>query len=114
MIDYGGRIQTVGGQILISEAAQQELGKLLYVSQRFKVEAKGVGRPLVLYDARGIGGNFNLFLRERDDEPTGSGKLQCGIALLKASIWGKWNLLAALTSCRAEWASFCQTVQFRL
>jgi adenylate cyclase len=60
---------TVGGQILISEATWQEVGPILQVAKRFEVEAKGIERRLVVYDIRGIAGDFNLFLSEQEDEP---------------------------------------------
>jgi adenylate cyclase len=60
---------TVGGQILISETTRQEVGPILDIAQDFKIEAKGIERPLVLYDVRGIGGDYNLFLPDREEEP---------------------------------------------
>lgn len=59
---------TVGGQILISEATWAEGSALLHVARRFQVEAKGIERPLVLYDVRGIAGEYNLFLSEHREE----------------------------------------------
>jgi adenylate cyclase len=59
---------TVGGQILISEATWQEVGPILEVVKRFEVEAKGIGRPLVLYDVHGIRGDYGLFLPVGEDE----------------------------------------------
>jgi adenylate cyclase len=59
---------TVGGQILISEATRQEVGPILEVVKRFEVEAKGIGRPLVLYDVHGIRGDYDLFLPDGEDE----------------------------------------------
>jgi adenylate cyclase len=55
---------TVGGQILVSEATQSEVASLLHIAARLEVETKGVDEPLVLYDVRGIGGDYNLFLPE--------------------------------------------------
>jgi len=59
---------TVGGQILISEATRQEIGPLLRIAQQMEVEVKGVGKPIMLYDVRGIGGEYQLFLPEREEE----------------------------------------------
>lgn len=58
---------TVGGQILISEATWTEAAEVVHVARRFQVEAKGLERPLVLFDVRGVGGEHNLFLPERSD-----------------------------------------------
>jgi class 3 adenylate cyclase len=58
---------TVGGQILISAATQCELGPLLRVAARIEVNTKGVDEPLVLYDVRGIGGDYHLMLPENDE-----------------------------------------------
>jgi adenylate cyclase len=57
---------TVGGQILISEAMRREAGPDLKVDDQIKVEAKGIEQPIMLYDMRGIGGGYNLFLPERE------------------------------------------------
>jgi adenylate cyclase len=58
---------TIGGQILISEATLQEAGPIVGVKAQMQVEAKGIAKPLTLYEVRGIGGEFNLFLPERED-----------------------------------------------
>jgi class 3 adenylate cyclase len=59
---------TVGGQILISQTTRQEVGSILTIAQQMEVEAKGIGKPLVLYDVRGIAGGYNLFRPEREEE----------------------------------------------
>jgi len=58
---------TVGGQILISETALQEIGSILRIAQQMKIEAKGIDQPITLYDVRGIGGAHDLFLPEGQD-----------------------------------------------
>jgi len=55
---------TVGGQVLISETTRQEVGPLVQVGERFEVEAKGIDRPITIYDVRRIDGAFNLGLPE--------------------------------------------------
>jgi adenylate cyclase len=58
---------TVGGQILISEATLQEAGPIVGVKAQMQVEAKGIAKPLTLYEVQGIGGGYNLLLSERED-----------------------------------------------
>jgi adenylate cyclase len=55
---------TVGGQVLISEDTRQEIGPSLQVAEKLEVVAKGVDKPITIYNARGIGGKYNLFLPE--------------------------------------------------
>ncbi|MBI3328459.1 MAG: adenylate/guanylate cyclase domain-containing protein, partial [Nitrospinae bacterium] len=52
-------------QILISEATLQEAGPIVHVNAPLQVEAKGIEKPLTLYEVRGIGGEYNLLLPER-------------------------------------------------
>jgi adenylate cyclase len=63
------RIQsyTIGGQILISEATRQEVEPLVKISRQMEVEAKGIAEPIALYELRGIGGAYDLFLPEREE-----------------------------------------------
>jgi adenylate cyclase len=58
---------TVGGQILISETTRQAVGPAVTVEAQIAVEAKGIEQPVTLYDVRGIGGAYNLFLPERTE-----------------------------------------------
>src|SRR5262245_13654526 len=58
---------TIGGQILISESTLQAVGPILRIAQQMEIEAKGIDRPITLYDVRGIGGEHNLFLPEGED-----------------------------------------------
>ena len=58
---------TIGGQILISEATRQALGPLLTITAPLEVDAKGLDHPVSVYDVRGIGGIYNLFLPERTE-----------------------------------------------
>jgi class 3 adenylate cyclase len=57
---------TIGGQVLISETTRQSVGPILRIAQHIEVEAKGLDRPITLYDVRGLGGIYDLFLQ--DDE----------------------------------------------
>ena len=58
---------TVGGQVLISEATRQEIGPHVKVAEKIEVAAKGVDKPIAIYNARGIGGKYNLYLPESTD-----------------------------------------------
>jgi adenylate cyclase len=58
---------TVGGQVLISETTRQEIGPLVKVAEQIEVAAKGIDKPIIIYNAQGIGGKYNLFLPERAD-----------------------------------------------
>ena len=65
-VNLTSRIQsyTIGGQILISEATRQEVESLVTISRHMEVDAKGIIEPITLYELRGIGGAYNLFLPE--------------------------------------------------
>jgi adenylate cyclase len=58
---------TIGGQVLISEATRQAVGPLVRSVGPLQFEAKGVERPITLYDVRGIDGPYNLVLPARED-----------------------------------------------
>jgi adenylate cyclase len=70
-VNQTGRIEscTVGGQVLISAATLEEAGSIVAVGEKLTIEAKGSAEPIALYDLRGIGGDYGLFLPERDDPP---------------------------------------------
>jgi adenylate cyclase len=78
---------TIGGQILISESTLQDVGSILRIAQQMEMEAKGIDRPITLYDVRGIGGAHDLFLPERED-PFFS--LHEGISLRYTVLEGKY------------------------
>src|SRR4029453_5782694 len=68
-VNLTSRIQsyTIGGQILVSAVTQQEIGPLGRLSKQMEVEAKGIAEPITLYELRGIGGAYSLFLPEREE-----------------------------------------------
>ena len=68
-VNLTSRIQsyTIGGQILVSGATRQEVEPLVRISKQMEVEAKGIAEPITLYELRGIGGTYNLFLPEREE-----------------------------------------------
>jgi adenylate cyclase len=67
-VNQTGRIEsfTVGGQILISAATLEEAGPNVAVGERLTLEAKGAAESISLYDLRGIGGEYGLFLPESE------------------------------------------------
>jgi adenylate cyclase len=66
-VNHIGRIEsfTVGSQILVSEATLKEAGDIVEVGDRITVDAKGARGPLAVYDLRGLGGEYRLFLSQR-------------------------------------------------
>jgi adenylate cyclase len=69
-VNLTSRVQsyTIGGQILVSEVTQQEIGPLGRLRKQMEVEAKGIAEPITLYELHGIGGAYSLFLPEREEE----------------------------------------------
>jgi class 3 adenylate cyclase len=59
---------TVGGQILTSETTFREIGSILTVGNQLEITAKGIEKPLTLYDVRGIGGEHALFLPDLEEQ----------------------------------------------
>ena len=64
-VNLASRIEsyTVGGQVLISDATRLEVSDSLQVGERREIAAKGI-EPTTIYDLRGIGAPYNLFLPE--------------------------------------------------
>ena len=62
---------TLGGQILISKSTFAVCGPILYVVDQQEVRPKGVEKPVTLYEVRGIGGDFNLYLKAQQPEEMG-------------------------------------------
>jgi adenylate cyclase len=63
-VNLAARIQsfTIAGQVLISEATREEAEGLLSLGRRLEFKAKGVERPVAVYEVLGIGEPYNLFL----------------------------------------------------
>jgi adenylate cyclase len=59
---------TVGGQILISELTLQEAGSIVQVEGQREVYTKGVKKPITIYEVGGIGGEYNLFLKPKEEQ----------------------------------------------
>jgi adenylate cyclase len=56
---------TVGGQIFISESTLEACGPILRIDDQMKVMPKGVKEPITIYEVGGSGGDFNIFLPEK-------------------------------------------------
>jgi class 3 adenylate cyclase/CHASE3 domain sensor protein len=67
-VNMASRIEsyTVGGQVLISESVRQEADEVLRVDDKKEVMPKGAEVPLIIYEAGGIAGQYNLAL-EREE-----------------------------------------------
>ena len=57
---------TVGGQIFVSENTVDSCGSILRIEDSIEVVPKGVKAPITVFDVRGIGGDFNIFLPEKE------------------------------------------------
>jgi adenylate cyclase len=90
---------TIGGQILISEATRQEVGPELRSAGPLYVEAKGVERPLTLYEVQAIGGAYDLMLPARKDVPEALVRLQEEIPLRYTALVGKQASGPVFTGC---------------
>ncbi|WP_414551734.1 CHASE2 domain-containing protein [Anabaena sp. CCY 0017] len=68
-VNLAARIETytVGGQILISENTCKDADIDLEIVGELQIEPKGIKDPVTIYDIRGIGGKYNLFL-PKDNE----------------------------------------------
>jgi adenylate cyclase len=56
-VNHAGRIEsfTVGGQVLISDAALRAAGGGVRVGERLAIDAKGTREPIIVHDLRGVG-----------------------------------------------------------
>ncbi|NEP13851.1 MAG: adenylate/guanylate cyclase domain-containing protein [Symploca sp. SIO2C1] len=59
---------TLGGQIMISESTLKEAGSIVKISGHKEVKPKGVKQPITIYEVGGVSGEYNLFLRQREED----------------------------------------------
>ncbi len=59
---------TIGGQIFISESTLKEAGEIVKIKGQKQVQPKGVKEPITIYEVGGIGGEYNLFLPQEEEE----------------------------------------------
>ena len=106
-VNLTSRIQscTIGGQILISEATRQEVGRSLKVGQQIEVKAKGVEHPVTLSEVLGIGGKYKLLLTETS-EPlvTLTEEIPLRYEIVESSQMGGERHSGALTKLARKWA----------
>lgn len=71
-VNLTGRVEsyTTGSQILISPSTYAATAELLTIRQELTVEPKGMPEPITIYDIGGIGGTYDLFLPEQEEELT--------------------------------------------
>ncbi len=58
---------TVGGQILISESTLKQVKQPLRIEGHKQVKPKGIKQALTIYEVKGIGGEYNLFLPQEEE-----------------------------------------------
>jgi adenylate cyclase len=68
-VNVASRIEqcTVGSQILISESTRERCGDLLRIDGKMELRAKGVEKPMYIYEVGGIGGEYGLALPEKSE-----------------------------------------------
>ncbi len=68
-VNFTGRVEsfTVGGQVLISRATYESISQKVNIRDAVDVEMKGVPGTVRLYDVRGISGDFEAKLPDRDE-----------------------------------------------
>ncbi len=65
-VNLASRIEsyTIGGQVFISEKTMEDIGDILKIGGKMEVLPKGIRKPITIYEVRGIGGEFNIYLPE--------------------------------------------------
>ena len=68
-VNLAARIEsfTVGGQVLVSEHTLLAAGPAVHVGRQMAIQAKGFKEAVTLYELKGIGAEYRLFLPERHD-----------------------------------------------
>jgi len=68
-VNFTGRMEsfTVGGQVLISTSTYERLSRILEIRNVLNVEMKGIAGTVALYDISGIGGSYDVRLKDHDD-----------------------------------------------
>jgi len=69
-VNLAARVETytVGGQVLISENTRQDADIELQIGGQMQIEPKGIKEPITIYEVRGVGGQYNLFLPNEDED----------------------------------------------
>jgi class 3 adenylate cyclase/CHASE3 domain sensor protein len=97
-VNLTGRLEsyTTGSQILISPSTYAATAQLLMIRQELTVEPKGVAEPITIYDVGGIGGAYDLFLTEQEENLT---PLAREITVSYSVLEGKFAGGEMLTGC---------------
>jgi class 3 adenylate cyclase len=70
-VNFTGRVESysVGGQVLISQATYDKVRDIVEVRDVLRVQMKGVAGDVALYDIKGIRGDYNVELPDREKPP---------------------------------------------
>ncbi|MEW6137136.1 MAG: adenylate/guanylate cyclase domain-containing protein [Thermodesulfobacteriota bacterium] len=68
-VNFTGRMESysTGGQVLISQAAYDHVADIVTVNKAIGIQMKGVPGTVTLYDVKGIGGPYNVYLSQVDE-----------------------------------------------
>ena len=79
-VNFTGRVEgfTVGGQVLVSNGAYEKLADQLEVGNVLTVEMKGVPGKVRLYDVKGIRGQYETRIEDREEALT---RLETGLSV---------------------------------
>lgn len=91
-VNLVGRIEsnTVGGQILLSDWAYQEISDIARTSGSFRVRVKGFADPILVHDIKGLGGRYNLQLPNANRDLTRlSTPMPISLAVIKDKVVGE-------------------------
>jgi adenylate cyclase len=89
-VNLTGRIESysVGGQILISESTVEACGPILKIYNTLEVMPKGVKKPILIFDVKGIAGDFNVSMPIKAAAELI--KLQQGVPIFFYALEGKY------------------------
>ncbi len=69
-VNLAARVEsyTTGGQVLISQSTYNEIQSTVKVNGQIQASMKGIAEPVTLYDVSGIGGKYNLVIKEEKED----------------------------------------------
>ncbi|MBD2437946.1 CHASE2 domain-containing protein [Nostoc sp. FACHB-110] len=67
-VNLASRVETytVGGQVLISKNTLEDANIELQIGSQMEIQPKGIKETITIYEIRGVGGQYNLFLPNDD------------------------------------------------
>jgi predicted ATPase/class 3 adenylate cyclase len=104
-VNLAARIEgcTVGGQILISAATADALRPDVVLSNSMEFSAKGVERPLTLYEVEGLGGDSTVtYRRLRSVLAPISGRIELRFNVVSGGVVAPTQHIGALVSASAD------------